>query len=96
MAVDHRRQMRLLDSDGLVTVRFSPRRHLAYKSLSRFHARCAADGDPATTCLRQKVGEAKEGEGARPLSRSPWTTLQQAAIEVQQGCLLGHDPQPEG
>ena len=42
------------------------------------------------------MGKTKEGEGARPLSRSPCTTVQQAAVEAQHGCLFGHDPQPEG
>src|SRR2546428_10902936 len=74
VAVEHLRQMRLLDSDGLVTVRLDPRRHLAHKALACFHARCAADGDRAATCLRQVVGKAKEGEGARLFARSPCTT----------------------
>jgi hypothetical protein len=42
------------------------------------------------------VGKAKEGEGARFFGRSPWTTLQQTAVEAQHCRLLGHDPQPEG
>src|SRR5438128_5837411 len=69
VAVEHLRQMRLLDSDGLVTVRLDPRRHLAHKALACFDARCAADGDRAATCLRQVVGKAKEGEGAGLVSR---------------------------
>src|SRR5262249_49943252 len=77
-------------------VRLDPRRYLAHKALARLHARCAADGDRAATCLRQVVGEAKEGEAARFLSRSPLPTLQQAAVAVQHCRLLRHDPQPEG
>ena len=45
--------------------------------------------------FRQVVGKAKEGEGRRLLGRSP-VPLQQAAVEVQQRCLLGRDPQPKG
>src|SRR5499427_8585111 len=96
VAVEHLRQMRLLGSDGLVTVRLEPRRHLAHEAFTCFHAGCAADGDRATPRLGQVMGKAKEGEGARLLGRSPGATLQQAAVEVQHGCLLGHGPQPKG
>src|SRR5438445_5722134 len=51
--------------------------------------------DRAFASPRAEVGEAKEGEGRR-LAGRPTRALQQAGVEVQQGCLLGCDAQPEG
>jgi hypothetical protein len=95
VSAEHLCQMGLLRPDGLVTVYRHPIFYSAHEALPRFHTRFSGDDNCPATGPRQEVDKAKEGEGRWLLGRAP-TPLQQATVEVPNGCLLGRDAQPEG
>jgi len=75
-------------------VRLEPGHHFPDEPFACFDARLPLDVDWPTAGFPQIVGEPKEGERRR-LDRRSALPMQQVAVEAQQRCLFGRDPQAE-